>query len=477
MKQYFIFFLLTIGFFVTVHGQTTTISGEIHNLNNDTIKIILQINSITRQSEVHKISVSKGRFTDILQITKPTYFYTNDGSNYVSGLIEPGDSITILYNADSINTTLKFKGTGWEKMSFINYLVRLKLFNHLKEQLPIAKTKQYPFDYLFNYSDSIGNAMFNKLDSLKPFMKPESYNLLKADIKATVMGNKYRSVGLVYHESVDETLNARQSELTKSSKHYLQNVLSFDQTLFYSSNYINEVYNILFVNYDGLVLANKASKNLIDKYFYLSKKLPGKLKLPVLTLFLDYDIGKLNQTEDLEELISSIYASSSSNEDIYKNYIEKKFQDATTFKKGIDAPDFTVENEKGEKVTLASFKGKVVYMDFWYGACGPCHALFQTIEPVKKYFAEKKDDVVFLTVSIDRKETWEAALKQYNVQGYHVFTENQESSHPIIKSYKVAGYPTTCLIDRNGKIFLATPSNNPEGLQKEIEEALTIESN
>jgi cytochrome oxidase Cu insertion factor (SCO1/SenC/PrrC family) len=476
MKQYFISILFIIGSFTPVHGQTTTISGEIDNLRNDTIKIILQINSITRQSEVHTIPVKKGQFTDTLQITKPTYFYTHDGSNYVNGLIEPSDRITILYNADSANTTLKFKGTGSEKMSFINSLVRLKLYNRLKEQLPIAKTKKYPFDYLFNYSDSIANGMFTILDSIKPFMKPESHNLLSADIKATLMGNKYRSVGLVYHESVEETLKTRQNELTKSSKHYLQNILSFDQTLFYSSSYINEIYNILFVNYDGLILANKAGKNLVDKYSYLSKKLPGKLKIPVLTLFLDYDIGKLNQAEDLEDLISSTYLSNSSDDNVYRNYIEERYEVATTFKKGVNAPDFTVENEKGEKITLASFKGKVVYVDFWYGACGPCHALFQTIEPVKKYFSSK-DDVVFLIVSIDRKETWEAALKKYNIPGYHVFTENQESSHPIIKSYKVAGYPTTCLIDRNGKIFMATPSNNPEELQKEIEDALTIESN
>lgn len=444
------------------------------NLKNDTIKIILQTDNITRRSEVHRVPVYKGRFADTLQITTPTYFYTDDGANYVNGLIEPGDKITIVYNADSANTTLKFKGTGAEKMLFINALIKLKLYTRLKGQLPIAKTKKYPFDFLFTYSDSISNAMFNQLDAAKLLMSPESYSLFSADIKATVMGNKYRSVGLMYHESVDETLHTRDKELTKSSKHYLQHILSFDETLYYSSNYVNEVYNMLFVHYDGLILASKISKNLIDKYAYLSKKLPGKLKVPVLTLFLEYDIEKLNQAEDVEILISQIY--SSPEDSVYKKHVEKRYADATTFKKGMNAPDFILENEKGEKVTLAAFKGKVLYIDFWYKACGPCHALFQTIEPVKKYFS-LHNEVVFLNISVDRKETWEEALKKYTIPGYHVFTENKESSHPIITSYKVAGYPTTCLIDRKGKIFIATPSNNPAELKKQIEEALAIESN
>jgi peroxiredoxin len=472
MKQYLSILVFTTGCITTLHAQITTISGEIDNLKNDTIKIFLQINDITRQSEVHTIPVKNGKFTDTLQINKPVYFYTKQDTNYVNGLLQPGDRITILYDASIGKPSSRFKGTGSEKTSFINFFLSgLKLYKSLMVQVPNARTQKYPFDYLLNYVDSTGQVMLAKLDAIKSFMNPESYDLLKADIKATVMSSKYSSVGLVYHESVDETLNKRQNKLTKISREYLQQILSFDETFSYSFSYLNAVYNILFVDYSSKTLDNK---NLIDKYHYLSKKLPGKLKVPVLTLFLEYDVGKLNQAEDLETLINQIY--SSPKDSVYRSYAEKRYNDVTSFKKGMNAPDFTVENEKGEKVTLASFKGKVVYIDFWYGACVPCHALFQRIEPVKKYFSSN-DKVVFLTVSIDRKATWEAAIKKYKIPGYHVFTENKELSHPIIKSYKVASYPTTCLIDKNGKIFMATPSDNPEELQKEIEQALTIESN
>ncbi len=143
--------------------------------------------------------------------------------------------------------------------------------------------------------------------------------------------------------------------------------------------------------------------------------------------------------------------------------------------KQMDALDFVVENEKGEKVSLSTLKGKVLYLNFWFGACGPCHSLFQTLKPVKEHFSQN-ENVIFLCVSVDRKDVWETSLKKYKIDGLHVFTENKENNHPIIKTYKVGEYPTTCLIDGSGKIFMASTSNNPDELIRQIETALMIES-
>lgn len=140
----------------------------------------------------------------------------------------------------------------------------------------------------------------------------------------------------------------------------------------------------------------------------------------------------------------------------------------------MNAPDFVLVNGNGEKITLSTFKGKVVYMDFWYAACGPCHALFKTLKPAKEYFSNNSN-VVFLNISIDLEDVWKKSLIKYDITGYHAFTENKESNHPIIKTYKVAGYPTTCLIDKSGNIFNANPSNKPDELKKQIEDALKVD--
>jgi peroxiredoxin len=216
-------------------------------------------------------------------------------------------------------------------------------------------------------------------------------------------------------------------------------------------------------------MEGKATKNLLDKYAYLRKRLPGRLTIPVLTLFLESDIRKLNQAEDLETLIREIYQSPA--DSTYRNYIGQYYSEVTSFKTGMSAPEFTLENEAGEKRKLADFRGKVVFLDFWYGACIPCHALFEALAPVKHHFAGDPN-VVFLNISIDPRPVWLAALKKFQVPGYHVFTEGKGADHPVIQSYKVMGYPTTCLIDRQGNIFLATPSSDPAELIAQIEKAL-----
>lgn len=447
------------------------------NLNADTLKLVLLKNPIARQSETYSIPLVNKKFSIGLQLSRPTYFYTTDGSNYISGLLEPGDSVVILYDAENITSSLKITGKGSAKIAFANSLSQLKLYRHLTEQLPFANANKHPFDYLFNYADSIGNILFEQLYSIKSSMSGDAYHLLEADIKATLMGNKYRSVGLIHNEGIAETLSKRKSELTEASEQYLNHAQIFDSTLFYSPSYINEVYNILSLEYDGLVLSNQITKETEKKYEYLNSRLPSSLRIPVLTLFFNHDIYNFHQdtnASSLEQVIEQTYREKK--DSVYKIYIENKFKDAVSFKRGTDAPDFSVEDENGGKVSLSSFKGKVIYLDFWYAACGPCHILFDAIKSVKEYYSGNKD-VVFLTVSIDSREVWKEALKKYNIAGYHVFTENKGENHPVIKAYKVNGFPSTYLIDRNGKIFMANPSNNPEELQKEIENALTTISN
>ncbi len=477
MKQHLFFLLIAILYITTICAQTTVLSVQINYYKSDTIKFVLQRNVIARQFETHLISVTDGKFSDTFHLTQPTYFYTNDGSNYVSGLLEPNDNITISYDAENMKASLKVRGKGSEKTSFVNSLVQLKLFRRLTEQVPVATANKYPFDYLFHYSDSIGNTLFSKLDSIKPFMKMESYDLLRADITATVMGNRYRSVGLIHHETISETLRKRKSELTNASVLYLQHILSFDKTMFYSPSYLNEVYNILSLDYDGLILSSQMEPDVTKKYDYLHSRLPSTLCIPVLTLFLSHDIDNLRQTANIESIRTVIQRTYQNQKDsVYKNYIKGRFEDAVSFKKGMDAPDFVLQDEDGNAVSLSSFTGKVIYLDFWYAACGPCHVLFQTLEPIKKYYLNSKD-VVFLCVSIDPKVVWKKALKQYHIEGYHVFTQDKGENHPVIKAYKVAGYPATYLVDKNGKIFMANPSNDPELLQKEMEDALAVENN
>src|SRR3989338_9768630 len=76
--------------------------------------------------------------------------------------------------------------------------------------------------------------------------------------------------------------------------------------------------------------------------------------------------------------------------------------------KGKPAPDFTLQNEKGEAVRLADLKGKVVLVHFWATWCPPCVAEMPTLDAfIQKY---RGKNVVLLAISED-EEGWPVIKK------------------------------------------------------------------
>jgi peroxiredoxin len=153
----------------------------------------------------------------------------------------------------------------------------------------------------------------------------------------------------------------------------------------------------------------------------------------------------------------------------YRQYILKKTAAEREFRKGMAAPDFSLENDKGEKVTLQDYKGKVVFIDFWFAACMPCQQMFERLKPLKAKYAGNKD-LVFLCVSIDEKGVWMKAKDK--VQAEHLYTDNKGRYHPVLKDYNIDGYPTAYIIGKDGLIFDEAPSGFPEQLQSQLEAAL-----
>jgi peroxiredoxin len=465
MKKHTILLVLALLFSIISYGQKARVSGYIKNLNANSIKCNIIPNRVSEKIVAVTIPVAQGRFSQELLITETKFLSFEEGSNYYGGFIQPGDSIEINYDATGLKTTLSYSGRGKEKFILSDAINQIRLaFSDESEKI---KGTDFPIDYLFNKIDSLQNSLDRQLKSFKTSMSNESFNLLYAYIKANVLRTKYNGAISIFGDSYDNILKKHQAKLTPSSIKAIKTLLNLDNDLFYSYLYVSNVASILSAYYDDNIKP-AVGNDIKEKYSRLAEALPSGLKPPVFYLMIERDIRQ-NKDSAIELTIDQSFPHIK--DSAYKRLLAQKLVDARSLKNGMAAPAFSLENEKGEKINLASFKGKVVYLDFWFAACGPCHKLFNVIKPVKEYF-KSDTNVVFLIVSIDDKETWNKALRKYKIQGYHAFTENTYREHSIIKAYNVLEYPTTYLIDKNGKLLNTEPSRKADELRKEIELAL-----
>lgn len=116
---------------------------------------------------------------------------------------------------------------------------------------------------------------------------------------------------------------------------------------------------------------------------------------------------------------------------------------------GTVAPDFTFPDIDGNEVSLSSFRGKYVLIDFWASWCGPCREESPNVQKQYQLYKDKGFEVV--SVSIDKKEdAWRKAVKEDNIKGTLLLAKD---SKKIMKDYVFSGIPYMVLLDKEGKVM------------------------
>lgn len=114
---------------------------------------------------------------------------------------------------------------------------------------------------------------------------------------------------------------------------------------------------------------------------------------------------------------------------------------------GAPAPAFSAVGLNGKRVSLASFRGRVLVLNFWATWCPPCR--LETPDMIRSYRALHGRDVSFL--GIDSTETAPIVRAFIAAKGlsYPVALDPQKT---VTAAYDVRAIPTTYVIDANGVV-------------------------
>jgi thiol-disulfide isomerase/thioredoxin len=144
---------------------------------------------------------------------------------------------------------------------------------------------------------------------------------------------------------------------------------------------------------------------------------------------------------------------------------------AEALQTGDVAPALSLPGQDGKTVSLADFKGHVVYLDFWASWCGPCKQSFPWLNDLQARYGVLGLKV--LAVNVDAKHAdAEGFLAQFPNNLLTVAFDHQGAAPA---QYQIKGMPTSFLIGPDGKVLLVHQSfkeSDREDLQRSIVAAL-----
>lgn len=135
---------------------------------------------------------------------------------------------------------------------------------------------------------------------------------------------------------------------------------------------------------------------------------------------------------------------------LYGKYLLDQIEVGKIGAVGSEALDFTQNDTSGKPVSLASFKGKYVLVDFWASWCKPCR--MENPNVLAAYERFKSKNFTVLGVSLDKsRDAWIKAIEDDKLTWSQV-SDLKFWNNAVAQQYRIQQIPQNLLVDPNGKI-------------------------
>jgi len=129
---------------------------------------------------------------------------------------------------------------------------------------------------------------------------------------------------------------------------------------------------------------------------------------------------------------------------------------------GKPMPVVAYNNADGKPVSIASYKGKYLLVDFWASWCGPCRKAIPRLKTIYEKYNAKGFEILGISIDKDEK-AWRKALTEEAMPWKQVLSPDMNVT---MKTYNFYGIPTLFFVDKEGNIIAKTSGFSPEFEEK-----------
>ncbi|MCC6953698.1 MAG: TlpA family protein disulfide reductase [Deltaproteobacteria bacterium] len=122
---------------------------------------------------------------------------------------------------------------------------------------------------------------------------------------------------------------------------------------------------------------------------------------------------------------------------------------AGRFEEGAVAPDFSLTDVRGARVTLSEFRGKNVMLNFWATWCAPCVAEMPALERVHQLLGSK--GLTLVSVNVD-PEKGRKDVDDFLASNSISFPIALDPRFSVPNEFGVSGFPETIFIGPDGRV-------------------------